>query len=85
MLNKTAFANAIALVTALFYFIFYLVSLIAPAAFKYLFNAQFLGANVASLMPGISFTNFLGILFTLVIFTWLMGYLWAWFYNWFAK
>jgi hypothetical protein len=31
--------------------LFYLINLIAPGLFRFLFNAQFLGADVASLLP----------------------------------
>ena len=51
MLNKTAFANSLAILMVLFYLVLYLLSLVAPVAFTFLFNAQFLGANVAPLLP----------------------------------
>ena len=85
MLNKTAFANSLALLTALLYVIFYLLSLVAPSLFVFLFNAQFLGADVASLLPKITFVDFIETLAVLVIFCWILGYTWAWLYNWFAK
>src|SRR5215467_8367543 len=50
-LSQTAFANSIAILTAAFYLLFYLINLIAPGLFRFLFNAQFLGADVASLLP----------------------------------
>ena len=85
-LNEKAFANALAILTAAFYVIFYLLSLIAPRAFEFLFNAQFLGADVASLLPAkISFGSFLGILVVFVVIAWIMGYVWAWLYNRFIK
>ena len=51
MLNQAALAHSLAILTGALYLLFYLISLIAPELFKYLFNAQFLGANVASLLP----------------------------------
>ena len=84
LLDKVAFANSLAVLTALLYLVFYLLELAAPSAFVFLFNAQFLGADVASLMPKISLAYFTGTLAVLVIFCWVFGYAWAWLYNWFA-
>ena len=50
-LSQTALANSMAILTAAFYLLFYLINLIAPGLFRFLFNAQFLGADVASLLP----------------------------------
>ena len=86
MLKEKAFANALAILTTAFYILLYLLSLVAPPAFEFLFNAQFLGADVASLLPPkISFGNFLGIFVVFVILAWLTGYFWAKIYNKFAK
>lgn len=86
MLNKIAFANALAILTAFFYLVFYLLSVVAPAAFAFLFNAQFLGADVASLLPkDFSFGKSLGLFVTLTATSWILGYVWAWLYNRFAK
>ena len=41
-LSQTAFANSMAILTAAFYLLFYLINLIAPGLFRFLFNAQFL-------------------------------------------
>ena len=51
MLNQGAFPNSLAILTGALYILFYLVSLFAPQFFRHLFNAQFLGADVASLSP----------------------------------
>jgi hypothetical protein len=51
MLNQAALANSLAILTGAVYLLFYVISLVAPELFKHLFNAQFLGANVASLLP----------------------------------
>ena len=86
MFHKLAFANSLAILVALFYIIFYVVSLVAPAVFDFVFNAQFFGADVASLMPQQSaFIDFLSTLVVLVVTTWIMAYVWAWLYNKFAK
>ncbi len=85
MLNKTAFANALAILTALFYVAIYLIDLVAPNTFIFLFNAQFLGADVASLLPRISVALFVETLVVLVVTCWIFGYVWAGLYNWFAR
>lgn len=85
MLNKVAFANALALLTAALYLVFYVLSALAPAAFVYLFNAQFLGADIAVLIPEMTAGAFAQSAIVLIIMAWLMGYVWAWLYNYFAK
>lgn len=47
MLNEFAFANSLAILTGLLYIVF-IILLLAPNLFKFLFNTQFLGADVAS-------------------------------------
>ena len=47
-LSQSALANSMAILTAAFYLLFYLINLIAPGLFRFLFNAQFL---VVSLLP----------------------------------
>ena len=51
MLNKCAFATSLAVLTAALYALFALLALVAPRLFQILFDAQFFGANVASLFP----------------------------------
>ena len=81
-LSQTAFANSIAILTAAFYLILYLINLIAPGSFRFLFNAQFLGADVASLLPKeFAARNFIAVLVLMVITAWVFGYVWAWLYN----
>jgi hypothetical protein len=50
-LNKVAFANSLAVLTAAIYVLFAVIALVSPRAFALLFDAQFFGANVASLFP----------------------------------
>jgi hypothetical protein len=46
------------------------------------FNAQFLGADVASLLPReLPVTGFLATLVALVLSAWALGFCWAWLYN----
>ena len=82
MLYQAAFANSLAILTGVLCFLFYLLNLVAPQLFKHLFNAQFLGADVASLFPKeIPFSHFIRTLIILVITVWIFGYAWVWLYN----
>ena len=86
MLKPLAFANSLAVLTAVIYVVFIVIALVSPSVFQFLFNAQFFGADVASLFPKVR-PSVLSLV-TLVIVTgmsWVMGYVWAWLYNWFAK
>jgi hypothetical protein len=86
MLNKLDFANSLAVLTAALYVIFAILELIAPRVFQSLFDAQFFGANVASLFPKVQPSA--ASLVTLVLMigmSWVVGYAWAWLYNRFAK
>jgi hypothetical protein len=86
MLNKIAFANSIAVLTAALYLLLHLIGVISRPLFLFLFNAQFFGADVASLLPWpLSIERFLGTFVTLVVSAWLLGYVWAWLYNRFAR
>jgi len=86
MLNQAAFANSLTILTGALYLLFYLISLVAPDLFRYLFNAQFLGADVASLVPKkITFSYFVQTLVILLITVWIFGYAWAWLYNQLAR
>jgi hypothetical protein len=86
MLNKLAFANSLAVLTAVLYVLFAIIALVSPSAFAILFDAQFFGANVASLFPKVQPSS--ASLTTLVLMigmSWVVGYAWAWLYNRFAK
>jgi hypothetical protein len=86
MLNHVAFASSLSLLTAALYLMFYLLGILMPTVFRFIFNAQFLGADVASLLPReLSFLTFDATLVVLVITTWVFGYLWARLYNRFAQ
>jgi 2TM family of unknown function (DUF5676) len=86
MLNKLAFANALAVLTAALYVLFAIIALVSPRAFVILFDAQFFGANVASLFPKVqpSAASLLTLVL-MIVMSWVMGYVWAWLYNRFAK
>jgi len=80
MLKEKGFANAFAFTSGVAYLVFYLLSVLLPTWFDYLFNAQFFGAEAAILFSnGFSFN--LGVLVTLVVTGWIFGYLIAWAYN----
>ncbi len=82
MLHKVAFASSLTVLSAVLYLLFYIFAVVAPAAFRFVFNAQFLGADVASLLPRqLSYGSFLGTLVAFAGSAWLIGYLWAWLYN----
>ena len=86
MLNKCAFANSLAVLTAALYVLFAMLALVAPRVFQVLFDAQFFGANVTSLFPKVQPSA--ASLVTLVLMigmSWVVGYAWAWLYNRFAK
>ncbi len=86
MLNKVAFASALAVLTGAFYLVLYVLAVLMPTVFRFIFNAQFFGADVASLLPReLSFLTFDATLVVLVISTLVFGYLWAWLYNRFAQ
>ena len=59
------------------------IMLVSPALFAYLFNAQFLGANIAGSVPPLNEASVTGLLLSLAVFSWVAGYLWAHLYNWF--
>jgi len=82
MLKELAFANSITILTGALYLILYLLATFSRDAFRFLFNAQFLGADVASLLPQqLTVGGFLGTLVALLVFVWVFGYAWAWLYN----
>jgi hypothetical protein len=85
LLNPLAFASSLAVLTAGVYLLFTLLALISPAAFQLVFNAQFFGADVASLLPRVAgHPGFVLTFLILVATAWGFGFLWAWLYNVFA-
>jgi hypothetical protein len=82
MLNKIAFATTLAVLAAAMHLLFALAALISPNTFRLFYNAQFFGADVASLLPRVTpYEGFLVTLIVLVVGAWLIGYVWAWLYN----
>lgn len=84
-LNKKAFANAMGAVTALVYAVFWILQMVAPATFSFIWNAQFMGADMAALVGNMSAGSFIGVLIAMGVMGWVMGWLIAHFYNKFSK
>jgi len=51
MIRPLAFANTLGLTTALLSVVLIVLRLVWPTVFTFIFNAQFFGADVASLLP----------------------------------
>ncbi len=51
MLNGIAFASSLTILSAVSYMVLYLLAVVWREGFRFLFNAQFFGADVASLLP----------------------------------
>ncbi|MGH7766350.1 MAG: DUF5676 family membrane protein [Candidatus Binatia bacterium] len=82
MLKPSAFATSLAILTGALYLLLHLIRLFAPVTFRYFYNAQFMGADVASLMwHDVPIGNFIITFLIAVITAWLFGYAWAWLYN----
>ena len=86
MLKPIAFANAIAATTAALTVFLWALRFFLPSFFMFFFNAQFFGADVASLLP--KDTNVLLMLAEFVALltgAWGIGFMWATLYNRFIK
>ena len=85
-IRPLAFANALALTTALLGILLTVLRLFAPAVFVLIFNAQFFGADVAMLLP-VELHVVRGIVefLALVGGAWSFGLIGAVLYNWFIK
>jgi hypothetical protein len=82
MLNGIAFASSLTILSAVSYMVLYLLAIVWRQGFRFLFNAQFFGADVASLLPQqLTVGSFLGTLLALIVFSWVFSYAWAWLYN----
>jgi hypothetical protein len=85
-IRPLAFANALAVTTALLGIILVSLRLFAPALFVFIFNAQFFGADVAMLLPiELDFVTVLAELLAFVAGAWSFGLIGALLYNWFIK
>jgi hypothetical protein len=82
MLNPIAFANSLAIVSVAVCLVLYILAVVWRDAFRFVFNAQFLGADVESLLPHKwPAVGFLATLVAVVIGAWSLGFCWAWLYN----
>ena len=86
MLKPIAFANAIAVTTAALTVLLWALRFLLPSFFTFFFNAQFFGADVASLLPReTSLLLMLAECIALLAGAWGIGFLWATIYNRLAK
>jgi hypothetical protein len=84
MLSKVAFANSLAVLTAALYILFVIIALVSPSAF-HSFSTP---SSSGPMWPRSSQRYGRPSVVTLVIvvvMAWIMGYVWAWLYNWFAR
>jgi hypothetical protein len=86
MLRPIAFANAIAVTTAALTIFLWALRFLLPSFFTFFFNAQFFGADVASLLPkDVSPLLMLAEFVALLAGAWGIGFMWATLYNHLAK
>ena len=77
-----AFANALSLTTAALAMVLIVLRVTAPSAFLFAFNAQFFGADVASLLPShVDLLKMTAEMFAFVGGAWGFGLLGAILYN----
>ncbi|WP_447986574.1 DUF5676 family membrane protein [Nitrospira sp. Nam74] len=81
-IRPLAFANTLAITTAVLALILVLLRTVFPPLFVFIFNAQFFGADVSSLLPQhISIIKMIGELVAFVGGAWGFGLLGAIVYN----
>ena len=86
MLKPIAFANAIAATTAALTIFLWALRFLLPPFFTFFFNAQFFGADVASLLPKeATLLLMLAEFIALLAGAWGIGFMWAALYNRLAK
>ena len=85
MLKPIAFANAIAVTTAALTIFLWALRFLLPSFFTFFFNAQFFGADVASLLPKEATLLLLAEFIALLAGAWGIGFMWATLYNRLAK
>jgi hypothetical protein len=86
MLKPVAFANAIAVTTAALTVFLWALRFLLPSFFTFFFNAQFFGADVASLLPkDVTLVLMAAEFVALLAGAWGIGYLWAVLYSKFSK
>tara|TARA_Y100000310_G_C20140305_1_gene559947 strand:- start:7 stop:270 length:264 start_codon:yes stop_codon:yes gene_type:complete len=86
MLNKIAFANALAALVAIVYIVSYVLLFTARPMFDFIMNAKFLGGDFASKIPAeIDVVSAATTLVAMAVAGWIVGYIWSFLYNMFAK
>lgn len=86
MLKSVPWANTLASVSVLFGLVLWLLGALSPELFRLVYNAQFLGADMASQYP--TDQDLGSVVVTLValgVTGWIAGYVWASLYNRWAK
>ncbi len=85
-MRSIAFANSLAAATGLFALALFALRFITPGLFALIFNSQFFGADVASLLPAHTSVVSVFAAFVIVVITaWIFGLIWAIFYNWWTN
>lgn len=85
-IRPLAFANTLALTTAALGLFLIVLRFAAPRIFVFIFNAQFFGADVASLLPQeINLLKMVGEFFAFVGGAWGFGFVGALLYNRFIR
>jgi 2TM family of unknown function (DUF5676) len=82
MWKPVPFATSLSIISGALYLVLYVLAFLWPQGFRFLFNAQFFGADVASLLPReFSYADFVGTLIAVVVSVWVVAYAWAALYN----
>jgi len=80
-MQPIAFATALAVASAIFAVVLILLRVAAPRLFVIVFNGQFFGADVASLLPTASTKRLVPGAITVIVTAWVFGLIWALLYN----
>lgn len=80
-LKETAWANATAISTGVIYIVCAAFVAILPGLSKLVMQSWFHGIDLEALWTGAPRGNFVLGLVSVIIGTWLVGYLFAWLYN----
>jgi len=82
MLRATAFANSLAVISAVFYVLCRVVVGVAPGLFVAIAESWFHGLVIApEPWPAMSATSFVLGLVSFAAVAWVFGYAWAWLYK----
>ena len=81
-MRSIPFANSLAGATAIFAIVLFGSRYVAPRFFAFVFNSQFFGADVASLLPpDMKVSSIIAAFAVVVITAWIFGFIWAVLYN----